>query len=147
MGSKNKTENKKEYQYYLRNRKKEKGKNKTETMKEYQREHYLKNIEIAERQVVHCWMRIDSMLLLHRVRTCPPQHWSADLPSAPEVEDSKAYFAYFADHAYKSIATISKTACPRGVGPFCIFFIFNIFNKIAYKCKNDFLHIFHIGHI
>ena len=48
MGSKNKTENMKEYQreYYLRNRKKEKGKYKTENMKEYQREYYLKNIEI-----------------------------------------------------------------------------------------------------
>ncbi len=45
MGSKNKTENMKEYQreYYLRKRKKGKCKNKTENMKEYQRHYYLEN--------------------------------------------------------------------------------------------------------
>ena len=73
----------------------------------------------AEWRVVHCGMRTDSMLRLLSVRTCPSQHWSADRPSAREVEDSKSIFCIF---CRSCILCNLKPGLPPGgrpgVGPF-----------------------------
>ncbi len=61
----------------------------------------------------------------------------------------KAYFAYFADHEYKSYCNNIKTGLPLGLplggGPVLrlhILFIFNIFNQFAYKMGGFILFIF-----
>ncbi len=75
----------------------------------------------AERRIVHCRMRTDSMLRLHRAAQRPNMSTAAleRRPAKPHARwrTLKAYFAYFADHACNSYATISKRAYPP-VGPF-----------------------------
>ena len=70
----------------------------------------------AERRVVHCRMRIESMLLLHRVPTCPPQHCSVDRPSAREVAAKNPHILHILHILpimhISHIATISERAYP-----------------------------------